>query len=349
MSNEQTTRKEEQGFFVVDIIMMILVTVNLLWIIFDWLYMSSGFRSALDSVAPQLNAFYGDRIHENFVLYDLIFVAIYLIEFTIRWIIAIVNRTYHRWFFFPFVHFYDLLGCIPIGPFRFFRLIRVVSIMYRLHRLGVIDLRQTFLFSTIIKYWNILVEEITNRVVVNMLQGVQSEIRHGHPVADRIMDQVVRPRKDRLAEWLSRRIQHVTSQNFYQNRELMRNYITGLISEAVDQNQEIKAIARIPIIGKQLSSNLERAIIDIVYSVMTQVVEDIATADHNQLVYEITDSAFDDVMSAERDRSLNNMILEMVDQSMDIIIEKAQVQQWKIREEDERATRKTGAPAAPPP
>src|SRR5690606_42147929 len=48
----------------------------------------------------------------------LLFVSVYLTEFSIRWLVAIARRTHERWFYFPFVHWYDLLGCIPVGSFR---------------------------------------------------------------------------------------------------------------------------------------------------------------------------------------------------------------------------------------
>ncbi len=89
----------------------------------------------------------------------------------IRWAVAIARGTYHRWFFYPFVHWYDLLGCIPVGSFRWLRILRVVSLMFRLQKMGVVDFRDTYIGRSVIKYYRILVEEVSDRVVINVLEG----------------------------------------------------------------------------------------------------------------------------------------------------------------------------------
>jgi hypothetical protein len=88
----------------VDVLMILLVIVNLGLILFDWLFSAQMVQQGLAHIAPDFTAFYADTIHADFIFWDLIFVSIYLTEFSIRWIIAIVNKTHHRWFFYPFVH-----------------------------------------------------------------------------------------------------------------------------------------------------------------------------------------------------------------------------------------------------
>ncbi|MDV7396135.1 hypothetical protein RZS08_32380, partial [Arthrospira platensis SPKY1] len=119
---------------------------------------------------------YAEQIHTNFVAYDLVFVAIFLTEFVVRWIIAVHRNTYHRWFFYPFVHWYDLLGCIPVGSFRWLRLLRVISIVYRLQKYQIIDISNLYIVRFVRKYLNVLLEELSDRIVLNVLDGVQDEI-----------------------------------------------------------------------------------------------------------------------------------------------------------------------------
>src|SRR5699024_6365167 len=126
--------------------MMVLLLVNLSLIIFDWLFLTSFVKEFLFTHANSFYHYYNENIHKNFLTIDLFFVAIFLTELLIRWGIAIRGHAYHRWFFYPFVHWYDTLGCIPIASFRFFRILRIVSIGYRLQRLSIIDLRKTYLF-----------------------------------------------------------------------------------------------------------------------------------------------------------------------------------------------------------
>ena len=117
--------------FLIDLFMIALVLFNLGLILFDWLFQVQFVQSGLATLLPAFHDFYRDTIHNDFLFYDLCFVAVYLTEFVVRWIAAIVRNTYHRWFFYPFAHWYDLLGCIPVGSFRWLRILRVVSLLLR--------------------------------------------------------------------------------------------------------------------------------------------------------------------------------------------------------------------------
>ncbi len=167
--------------FVIDLLMIALVILNLGLILFDWLFQVPPVQGFLADMTPAFHAFYRDTIHSNFLFYDLCFVAVYLTEFVIRWIVAIARSTYHRWFFYPFAHWYDLLGCIPVGSFRWLRILRVVGLVMRLQRMGIIDLSQTWLGQTILKYYGIVVEEVSDRVVINVLSGAQARDRWRQP------------------------------------------------------------------------------------------------------------------------------------------------------------------------
>ena len=100
--------------FLIDVGMILLVIANLSLILFDWIYRVEAVQSAMETYTPDFYRFYSDSIHANFFEIDLAFVSVYLTEFVIRWAAAIARQTYHRWFFYPFVHWYDLLGCIPV-------------------------------------------------------------------------------------------------------------------------------------------------------------------------------------------------------------------------------------------
>ena len=192
--------------FVIDLLMIALVILNLGLILFDWLFQVPPVQGFLAEMTPAFHAFYRDTIHSNFLFYDLCFVAVYLTEFVIRWIVAIARSTYHRWFFYPFAHWYDLLGCIPVGSFRWLRILRVVGLVMRLQRMGIIDLSQTWLGQTILKYYGIVVEEVSDRVVINVLSGAQREIGGGSPLLHRIETQVLAPRQDKLVSFIATRI-----------------------------------------------------------------------------------------------------------------------------------------------
>ena len=181
---EVITRKEGKYLFV-DLVMMGLLLINLSLILFDFLFASDLFKGIFREYTPNFYTFYDQHIHQDFLRIDLIFVSIFLIELLIRWAIAVKNHKYHRWFFYPFVHWYDVLGCLPIGSFRFLRILRVIGLTIRLHKLGFVNLTNTYLYQKAIKYLNLLTEEVSDRVVLHVLTGVQNQIEEGTPLREK--------------------------------------------------------------------------------------------------------------------------------------------------------------------
>jgi len=328
-------RKGSYRFLLVDMFMVVLLVVNLTWIIFDWLYASAAFRDLLESGLPGFSAWYGAEVHPNFIFIDLAFVGIFLADFLVGWIVAVVKGVYHRWFFYPFIHWYDLLGCVPVSGFRFLRLLRVVTIVYRLHRAGVIDLSETAPGRTAAKYYGVLVEEVSDRVVVKMIADLQLELRNGSPVMEKIVAEVIRPQKGQLVEWMSHRVETVASENYDRYQEELGRYVHTRIDTALRENEEFSRLGRIPIAGPAIQDATERAISDMVGNVTRGVLQDIASQKNRIVLNEAADIVFDALLLRERDSRLSRMVIDTIDRSLEIMKKQVQIQQWKVREQAE--------------
>ena len=325
--------------FGVDVIMLVLILVNLTWILLDGLYSSHYVQDALQSVWPAAVAWY-DPIHANFSFYDLFFVAVFVAELLIRWVIAALRGTYHRWWFYPFVHWYDTLGCIPVGSFRFLRVFRVVSMAFRLQRNQVIDFTRTYIFRQANKYYRIMVEELSDRVVLNVLDGLKKEVRGGSPLLDQVVRQSVAPRKADLARWLSDRIQVVLSEHYALYRPDLRNYVDARIESAVKENKEVANLKAIPILGNTIHQTLERAISDIVFQVLDGMIQDLASPQNKLIIEETTAVAMDAALFQESDYQLEQTIRSMTTEILDQIAARVRVQEWKLEEAREKEVRK---------
>lgn len=314
--------------------MMVLLLINLTIIIFDWFFLSETIRNLLKEYVNPFYHFYNDYIHKNFVTIDLIFVGIFLTELLIRWAIAIKRRTYYRWFFYPFVHWYDTLGCIPISTFRFFRILRVISIAYRMQRLAMVDLTRTYIYRVTSKYYNILIEEISDRVVINVLNGLQDEVTRGNPVVDQIVGQVIQPRKDLLIEWMAHKIRKATFNTYTMYQEEVRQYLEKMINEAIANNNEIKAIEQIPVFGQFISSTLEKAISDITYNTIDNTLKDLTADKNHHIIHGMTEHMFEGLMSNEEDYDLKAAAREAFTESLELIKQQVKVKQWKLKEQE---------------
>jgi len=330
--------KGETKIIILDLLMMILLIINLSMIFFDWFFHSLVVQSFFKEYTPSFFDWYNEEIHLRFLVIDLYFVTAFLAELSVRWIIAIRNKTYYRWFFFPLVHWYDVLGCIPVGSFRFLRILRVVSIVLRLQRLQIIDITQSYLYGKFVKYLAIATEEISDRVVVRVLDDIQDEINQGNPVADRIINEVILPQKEPLVNWLSQRIQRISTDAHLSYERDIRKYVNQLIEEALDRNKAISNIERIPVFGSVISKNLERAISDIVLSIVSNIIHDLTSTNNKVIVEDLADLTLKSFLTEGGDEELNRIAKDVVLQAIEVVKEQVEVQQWKLRdlEEEER-------------
>lgn len=310
--------------------MLVMISINLFWLLFDTLFSSYTIQSVLVSLSPTIFGWYRDNIHPDFVAYDLAFVSIFVVEVLFRWAVSVYQKEYHRWWFYPFIHWYDVLGCIPIGSFRFLRLLRVVSIIYRLHKFGVIDVRQTAIGRFIEKYSAVLVEEVSDRVVVNVLANVKEEIEKGTPIARRVIEEVVRPREVILAEWVSSRMTELVERSYHSRMGEIRSYVHVTIQRALQESGELQKYSRVPILGDKLEEVLGRAVSEVVFSVMNQIADDLHGDESTGLLHEGATVLLDHVTQPEGE--LSQLVKSLLLETVDLIIEEVKIQKWKLEE-----------------
>ncbi|MCH8317646.1 MAG: ion transporter [Bacteroidetes bacterium] len=323
----------ELALFITDIFMLLLVVINLIWMSIDWFFISPLVKNWLEQIVPPFFHFYNDYIHHHFLLFDGIFVTIFIIELLIRWTIAIRRKSYHKWFFYPFIHWYDVLGCIPLGTFRFLRLLRIISMIFRLQKLGVIDVRNTYFYKIFKKYYEILVEEVSDRVVVKVIEDVQDEIKGGTPVTDKMITEVIKPHKEALVEWLSNRVRLVAKQNYALHKEEIKQYMKKLMKEAVAKNVGIKQLKKVPFVGNIITASIVKSIGDITFNIINIAVEDLVSDHNNKVIEEITNIVFDVVLMEEKDEELNKIALNIMVDSLELMKEQVKIQQWKLKEQ----------------
>jgi len=327
---DRSTR--EQLALIVDVVMMILIVINLTLIIVDWGFASPFVQAQMQSHAPALYTWYDQTIHQHFIVYDLAFVTVFVVEILVRWGLAIYRQRYHRWFFYPFVHWYDVLGCIPVGSLRSLRLLRLIAMIPKLQRTGLVDLRETYLYRTFEKYRDIMLEEVSDRVTVRIIEGVQDEIRTSQEVTQRIGEEVIAPQREALIEAVTHRLQEATAVAYQDQQEDFEAYLDSVIEDAVSRNREIGTLASLPGVGRPVANLLESAISDIVFNVVDQMVQDVCSLDNDQAITQVTSISAEALMSPKYDQRLNQLAQSMVLQSLDVIKDHVQIQRWKDQE-----------------
>src|SRR5699024_5126529 len=106
------------------------------------------------------------------------------------------------------------------------------------------------LYSTFMVYYDILVEEVSDRVVIKVLSGVQDEVTSGGNVfTKRVVREVIQPRQQQLAGVTSDRIEQAVTHAWADNRDEIRDYVASLVHSAVRGNRALGSLERVPKLG----------------------------------------------------------------------------------------------------
>ena len=317
-------------FFVIDdVLMMVTLTLNLALLLFEAVYDISAFQDWFHNIVPEVAYFYQVYIHTHFHLIDLGFVAFFLFEFFLSWAIAVYQRWYLKWYFYPFIHWYDLIGCVPIGSFRFLRILRVFSILIRLHKAGYINLKKTVLYQSFLKYYNIFLEEVSDRVVVNVLSGVQEEIKDGGHVMERIINEVLAPNQQVLVEWLSERVSYGVASTYSDKRQDIEKYVQEVIGTAFRKNNAVDLMSTIPVLGSKIADILEESIADIVFNAIDKGINDLGSDKNKLFIDESLQVAINTVSHHEDKQVMQELIIKTFVEVIEIMKDQVKVKKWK--------------------
>jgi len=330
----------EAPLLALDLVMLVLISINLLWLLFDAVFLNTGVGVLLTRHDPEFVAYYREVWHADLLVADSIFTVFLICELLMRWGIAIHRRTHYRWWFYPFIHWYDVLGCIPLPAFRVLRLLRIVSIVYRLQTLGVINLAQTGPFAMARKYYKILLEELSDRIVVNVLEGVQTEVKAGGPLTQRLTDEVLVPRRDVIVDWLAGLISQAAAQAHGQHRETLPVYLRNRTKDAIASNPEFQKLkGRIPVLGDVLENELQNVVGSLLVQLSEDLLKDIGQPG-NIAAHDIAAGLFD-TLTREHD-AMGDAVRGIVLDSLELVKAQVQVSQWQLLAEQAPDAAKPG-------
>ncbi|TWI58487.1 hypothetical protein IQ22_00193 [Pseudomonas duriflava] len=307
----QTTRRREGLHAVWDSLIIILVCANLGLLLFDSLFSIGPINRAFEAAVPSMHHAYAEAIHAHFQLIDLAFVAFFLLDVLIGWSLAVAERCHAKWWYYPFVHWYDVLGCIPLSGFRLLRALRLITLLVRLQRLGLINIRHWRLYGFLNHYYQRLMEDISDRVMIKIFAELQDELRTQSDFSSGVIDDVIRPRKQQLVDATAKRVQRMLDESYTQNRVTLERYVSELISNAVAKNEDIKALKRLPM-GDRLARSLDNTLSDIVNRLIHEAVIGMRSRDFRALASRIADRSFDESLPQDS-TDLDQVLVEILE------------------------------------
>lgn len=255
----------------------------------------------------------------DFIKIDLPFLLFFLVEFLVRWIIAIRRKQYIAWFLFPLYNWYDILSLLPVQELRFFRLFRIVSIYIRLKESVFTHVGDDFISKTVKKYSNIIAEEISDMVAIKILSEVQSEIRAG--ASFNLVIQAIEPRREAVKRGI---VEAISTGLNHKDRE---HRVRELLAETLELSaKETPSLAMFPDFLKvQITRDIGVTIYDSLNKTLKMHIE---SEDGHDDVSDIVDYILDDILQSSGESELAKLIEEILIDFIEKLKEAVSVKKW---------------------
>ncbi|XID74479.1 preprotein translocase subunit SecA [Alkanindiges sp. WGS2144] len=323
--------------------MMLFISINLLTMALDQLLLSNVGLSAASLIGQTAWVYhYREQIHPVMVDLDE-WITIYLVsELMLRWGIAIIFKHHRRWFFFPFIHWYEFLACIP--TFRALRLLRVIVIGYRLYQLGYKVLPDSWL-KTGYFYYQLLLQELTDRIVLTALSGVERELKTG-ATHQRLLHDLVNQHRNLISQAVGETLQHNLAIALQEQQQLITHNVGQIVIQAINDTPELHRLLRlIPVAGSILERQIQSIGQRLGENITTGLIAPFTQPAKDQPANPALLTAANYVGQIKLDQpALKKLVDSLVYESLNTIRKQIEARQWKPGQKLPLDTAKAGSP-----
>lgn len=240
---------------VYDLIMMCLIIFNIFCLGMNAILMSD-FGEWFANVVhlPQLLDYYRSELKPWVMITEGWFTTYLIIELLVRWAYATHMRLHQRWFFFPFIHWYEILAIIP--ALRFLRLLRAGRIAYNLHQHGYQVIPSNW-YKRGQFYYHLILEELSSRIVLTVIDGVRRELQTSttHKV---IIHDLVSHHRTMFAQALAEVLQDSLVQILREQRLDITKNVGNIVNQAIEDTPELTQLLRlIPLVGGRIEQQIQ--------------------------------------------------------------------------------------------
>jgi len=322
-------------FLIYDIFMVFIIIFNLFCLCANLFLMSNLGTWFFHSIyLTNILDFYRIHLHPWVINTEAWFIVFLITELIIRWGIAIVQRHHQRWFFFPFIHWYEVLAIIPY--LRFLRLFRAGIIAYRLHEMGYKVVPRSLQTKGRF-YYNVVMEELSDRIVINVLDGIKNELEtsSSHKI---IIHDLVEHHRALFATALADILQETLSHELQAQRHVIAKNVGHIVNQAIEDTPELTQLLRlIPLvgsrieqqiqsIGQRLGENITQGLID---PFTPNAVQNTNSSQDEQNIYQYIAGKIS-TLEIEDNPHLEKLIESAVFESLAAIRKQVKVKQWLI-------------------
>ena len=195
----------------------------------------------------------------------------------------------------------------------------------------IVDLQRIYFVKKVIKLANVIIEEVSDRVVLNVLRGVRNDFQEGRPISKAIMSDVVEPQKDKVIDLFFTKFADVSTGTYNEYKDDLKEYIQQKARNAVKNNRELAKLTAMPVIGTSIRGIIEKSVANTAYETISGVIADIASEKGAEVLKNIT-SKIADMVFKDMEEQLGEIVKNVVVSSLDLIEKETNVKQWRIDE-----------------
>lgn len=180
------------------------------------------------------------------------------------------------------------------------------------------------------KYYDILLEELSDRIALRLLGNVQEQIRASDSLTERVIERVIMPRKAQLIHEIAQRLESTIGKAYQHNRPSIMAAISELVSRTLRESPEIQRLNRLPM-GQQATSAMEASLSGVAQRLVDELLLGIHSDEFRQLVERTADSSFDTWLTV--DEGSNRVTEQVLYDVLEMLKEQVNRQRWKDRYE----------------
>ncbi|MDC5513502.1 preprotein translocase subunit SecA [Acinetobacter baumannii] len=314
-------------FLVYDIFMVFIIIFNLFCLAANFFLMSSIGAWFFEHIhLPQILSFYRTHLHPWVITSEAWFIGFLIIELLVRWGIAIVYKHHKRWFFFPFIHWYEILAIIP--QLRFLRLFRAGIIAYRLHELGYSVIPESWRKSGLF-YYRVVMEELSDRVVITVIDGIRYELETSSSHKQIIHD-LVNHHREQFTVTLTSLLQESLATALKEQKPAITRAVGQIVDQAIEDTPELTQLLRlIPLVGGRIEQQIQSIGQRLGENISAGLIEPLieGSAAHPNSTYQLISQKISHINIDNHE--LEQLVESVVFETLEAVRKQVKVKQWQ--------------------
>ncbi|WP_033855936.1 hypothetical protein [Acinetobacter sp. 25977_6] len=314
-------------FLVYDIFMVFIIIFNLFCLAANFFLMSSIGAWFFEHIhLPQVLSFYKTYLHPWVIMTEAWFIGFLITEFFVRWGISIVYKHHKRWFFFPFIHWYEILAIIP--QLRFLRLFRAGIIAYRLYELGYPVIPESWRKNGLF-YYRVVMEELSDRVVITVIDGIRNELQTSS-THKQIIHELVNHHREQFTVTLTSILQESLATALKEQKPAITKGVGQIVDKAIEDTPELTQLLRlIPLVGGRIEQQIQSIGQRLGGNISAGLIEPLIEGSKEQpnATYQLISEKISNVNI--NNRELEQLVESVVFESLEAIRKQVKVKQWQ--------------------